>query len=457
VDQEPGKPEQLRDEASLRADVVEVARAEWHELTEGRDLSERDRRDFLDHDLPEHERRARQAREKLAEGLAAARAFASDYRLPLARRELPLCTCGHSLTAHQHVDSDRRHAADCSCTAFTPDEATETRGLLAFIELHMPFVAGVEVPLATLHPPQPRGWTVSMRGRVCSLLSDPLGYWKRYGFTDMPTERTMALAALLLGSWPALDGRVQSNVEAVIQRETKAMGEALKAMRDGRSAGRAELLRVRADLIKKHGETSEAYHAFMRDRFVLKYNELSTEDRACEHCFRFFTPTDPRAKFCSGACRVSVNTRGRKRTDRTSRERDKRLLKEHLETCPVCKGPPKDGQSGTDRCLEYKRLQGYVSFGEELGFREDASLKAERLSEEANLGDALDGAGRGSVAKVAGVAVADLVQDVVFDAIDRAIEDGSTLEDFRDEFGDRMERIKLSVRTHNGNGVPRAK
>jgi hypothetical protein len=135
-------------------------------------------------------------RAKVAAALSEARAFARDYRLALQRRTLP-------------------------------EPAVETRTLLTYIDLHIPSLLGIDVPLATLHAPQAEGWAVQTRGRVVSLLGPKaLGYWRHLGLTAPPTTRTMALATLLLGCRPTVNRRALAagiTVARVIELEMNAV------------------------------------------------------------------------------------------------------------------------------------------------------------------------------------------------------------------------------------------
>jgi hypothetical protein len=180
---------------ALWAAVEDAVAAEWHELA-GRDITSHDRANFLDRVLPEHETRARAVTARLSEAVADAKRFANDYRLKSQRRMLE-------------------------------EPAGDTRGLLTYIELHLPSLIGEHVPLATLHKPTPDGWRVEMRGRVVSLLGrESLGYWEHLGLASVPTHRTMALATLQLGCRPTLNRRdfsVGVTVSAVIEREMNAI------------------------------------------------------------------------------------------------------------------------------------------------------------------------------------------------------------------------------------------
>ncbi|HVV50500.1 MAG TPA: hypothetical protein VHO06_12620 [Polyangia bacterium] len=188
-------------------------------------MDDHDRATFADHEPPPHERRADKVSAQLLSALQAVAAFAADY---------------------QREHSNQTVVAVGSGGARLPVGQTwQTRQLLRVVEEHLPDldprVQDTErnVRLVGDRPrprrpgwfsflePGPGGWLVKRRGRVVSLMSDQVGYWKRFGLSGPANRRTMACASLLLGSWPKLDGdrlrRLGYTVAEVFELEENAI------------------------------------------------------------------------------------------------------------------------------------------------------------------------------------------------------------------------------------------
>jgi len=196
-----------------------AAAAEGWKKAAGRDMTAHDRANFENRELPIDELRAAEIASQLSEALT----LAADF------------------------DRDHRHSE------MPPGDMA--RGLLFFIKRYLPFLIDAERSMGTPElaaangqvdvdvaylkrmwnrpsvvaalPHPDKGWEMSMNGRVFALLGEKSesGYWRMFGLSEPPTDKTMACAAILLGQFPS-NIPMPARVSDVIERAEAAIRSA---------------------------------------------------------------------------------------------------------------------------------------------------------------------------------------------------------------------------------------